>query len=118
MALHRSEGVLRVGLPETMEDATTRSHLADGRVIGWFGDPGIVIDAELTGSPIPPALAARYGREDFWPRWTRAEVAAKLADVPIILWVRQHGLTSHRFEVSTLVDAPTEGVVVSLGRAD
>jgi hypothetical protein len=75
-----------------MADAVTRSHLADGRVVGWYGEPGTVIDAELTDQPVPPALAARYGVEDFWGRWTRTECAAKRADVPISLWLAQHGL--------------------------
>jgi hypothetical protein len=84
----RSE--LRIGAG--LADARTRSHLADGRVVGWYGDPGHVIDAELTDQPVPPALAARYGTEDFWGRWTRTECAAKAAGVPIAAWLREHGL--------------------------
>lgn len=73
-------------------DAVTRSHLADGRVVGWYGAPGVVIDAELTDQPVPTALAERYGTSGFWGRWTRTECAAKAADVPIALWLAEHGL--------------------------
>lgn len=81
---------VRVG--SRLPDAVTRSHLADGRVVGWYGAAGTVIDAELTEQPVPPALAARYGTDDFWGRWTRTECAAKAADVPIALWLAEHGL--------------------------
>lgn len=77
-----------------MQNALTRSHLSDGRAVGWFGKAGVVIDAELASQQVPPALAARYGSDDFWGRWTRAECAAKLADVPITVWLRRHGLST------------------------
>lgn len=85
-------GALRVGTAEEMAGAVTRSHLADGRCVGWFGDPDVVIDAELADQTVPPALAARYGTHDFWRRWTAAECRAKRADVPIATWLRRHGL--------------------------
>ena len=69
-----------------MADAVTRSHLGDGRVVGWYGDPGTVIDAEIRGAE-PPHLVERFGAEDFLGRWTRAECAAKLADVPMQVWL-------------------------------
>ncbi|TWP35079.1 hypothetical protein [Leekyejoonella antrihumi] len=28
----------------------------------------------------------------FWSHWTRAEVAAKLQDVPILLWLRRYSV--------------------------
>lgn len=83
---------LRVGTPDEVADAHTRSHLSDGRAVGWYGARGVVIDAELSAQLVPPALAARYGTEDFWGRWTRTECAAKRADVPITLWLAEHGL--------------------------
>ncbi len=73
-------------------DAVTRSRVSDGRVVGWYGEPGTVVDAEIRDRPPPARLGARFGVEDFWRRWTRAECAAKLADVPMHLWLRRHGL--------------------------
>lgn len=96
---------------EALSEANTRSHLADGRVVGWYGDPGHVIDAELADQPVPPALAARYGAEDFWGRWTRTECAAKAADLPIALWLREHGLDAGIGETHQL-----DGVTVSVAR--
>lgn len=55
--------------------------------------PGpLVIDAELTDRPVPTTLGRRFGAEGFWPRWTRAECAAKLSGTPIAIWLRRHGL--------------------------
>jgi hypothetical protein len=84
-----------------MADAVTRSHLADGRVVGWYGGTGVVIDVETAAAPVPPALAARFGTETFWERWTAAECGAKAYDVPIALWTREHGLSAGLLEVST-----------------
>jgi hypothetical protein len=95
-----------------MAGAVTRSHLADGRVVGWYGDPGTVVDAELHGHE-PAHLVERYGAEDFLGRWTRAECAAKLAAVPMQLWLREHGLEAPGIDVETL---EIDGVVVSVGR--
>lgn len=89
---------MRVG--EELPDAVTRSHLSDGRTVGWYGEPGVVIDAEID-RPVPPALEEAYGAEDFWERWTAAECAAKLGDVPIALWLRAHGLTAGPVRVET-----------------
>ena len=83
---------LRIGTPAELADATTRSHLADGRVVGWYGASGVVIDAELTDQDVPAALAARYGTEDFWGRWTRTECAAKRTGVPIAMLLADAGL--------------------------
>lgn len=106
-------GHLRIGTADEVADAHTRSHLADGRVVGWYGDPAYVVDAELADQPVPPALAARHGTHDFWGRWTRAECGAKLADVPITLWIAAHGLTAGDHETSTVSWA---GVVASVAR--
>lgn len=94
-----------------MADALTRSHLADGRVVGWYGAPGVVIDAEVASAAVPPALAAAYGTERFWERWTAAECGAKLHDVPLPLWLREHGLPDAPAGVTTL---HWEGLVVSV----
>ena len=103
---------LRVGTAAEMAGAVTRSHLGDGRVVGWYGAPGTVIDAEI-GEAAPPAyLVARFGAEDFLPRWTRAECAAKLADVPMHEWLQRHGLTAPGVTVETVV---VGDLVVSVG---
>jgi hypothetical protein len=93
---------VRVGTAAEMADAVTRSYLGDGRVVGWYGAPGAVVDAEIRGAE-PSHLVARFGREDFLGRWTRAECAAKLADVPMHLWLERHGLTAPGVEVETIV---------------
>ncbi len=94
-----------------MVGAVTRSRLADGRVVGWYGDPGCVIDAERAGADVPPALAARFGTTGFWARWTAAECAAKLADVPMHLWLREQGLGHAGAEVETY---EVDGLVISV----
>jgi hypothetical protein len=101
---------LRIG--ELLADAVTRSYLADDRVVGWYGGPGAVIDAEIAGQHVPRALAARFGVDDFWARWTQAECAAKLADVPIMIWISTHGLGPASYDVTTVL---LEDVVVSVG---
>ena len=107
---------LRIG--RHLPDAVTRSHLADGRVVGWYGDRGVVIDGEIVDQPIPPALANRFGPgtspSAFWVRWTQAECAAKLADVPVTLWIAEHGLDPAGHDVITVL---YEDVVVSVGSA-
>lgn len=94
--LAAAEQHLRIGSPSAMAAAVTRSHLDDGRCVGWYGPsvPGwrVAIDAERVAAPVPPALARRFGTGDFWARWTRTECHCKLADVPIAIWWRRHGL--------------------------
>ncbi|MEU8387875.1 hypothetical protein [Micromonospora sp. NPDC048843] len=91
-----AERHLRIGAPADLADAVTRSHLDDGRCVGWYGPstPGwrVAIDAERADAPVPPALARRFGAGDFWARWTQAECCCKLADVPVAAWWRRHGL--------------------------
>ncbi|WP_422756887.1 hypothetical protein [Micromonospora sp. WMMD708] len=95
--LGAAERHLRVGTPTELRDAVTRSHLDDGRCVGWYGPtaPGwrVAIDAERAAAEVPPALAARFGPVDFWARWTRAESLCKLAEVPVAAWWRRHGLS-------------------------
>ncbi|MEV0806037.1 hypothetical protein [Micromonospora sp. NPDC050200] len=94
--LAAAERFLRVGPPADLVYAVTRSHLDDGRCVGWYGPsaPGwrVAVDAERADAEVPPALARRFGPADFWPRWTRAESLCKLADVPVAAWWRRHGL--------------------------
>jgi hypothetical protein len=97
-----------------MADAVTRSHLADGRVVGWYGAPGTVIDAEIC-DVAPAHLVARFGAEDFVGRWTRAECAAKLADVPMQVWITRHGLTAAGIAVETV---EVDDLVVSVARCE
>jgi hypothetical protein len=103
---------LVTGAPDLPPGSTSRSYLPDGRCVGWYGPPGVVIDAELVGAEVPDALGRRYGRADFWGRWTRTECAAKAAGIPIARWLRRHGLngpgTAH---ARTVV---LDGVVVSV----
>ncbi|MFF5053015.1 hypothetical protein ACFY1S_07520 [Micromonospora sp. NPDC000663] len=93
-----AERHLRIGVPADLADATTRSHLDDGRCVGWYGPltPGwrVAIDAERADAPVPPALARRFGVPDFWARWTRTECHCKLTDVPVAVWWRSHGLST------------------------
>ena len=93
---------LRVGTAAETADAVTRSHIGDGRVVGWYGAPGTVIDAEISHAVPPARLVARLGAEDFLARWTRAECAAKLADVPMQVWLQRHGLTDGGIEARTV----------------
>lgn len=75
--------------------APARSHLADGLVVSWLPSmpaARYAVDAEYADRPVPATLARRYGTTDFWTRWTRAEVCAKLTDTPILLWLTRHGL--------------------------
>jgi hypothetical protein len=94
LALGEAAG-LELGEAAGLGHAAARSHLADGRCLGWFvpAEPGVrvAVDAELDVPP-PPGLVARYGGGVFWERWTRAECAAKLTGVPIAGWLRRHGL--------------------------
>lgn len=110
--------LLRWGTPQEVADATNRSYLGDGRVVGWFGAAGVVVDAELHAVIPPRALAARYGSQDFWERWTAAECRAKLANVPIVLWLRRHGLDGDLDGVDVLTCRyRTDGITVSVARS-
>jgi hypothetical protein len=94
--LDEAELHLRVGSAAQLSDAVTRSHLADFRCVGWYGEVPdgwtVVIDAEYAGAAVPGPLADRFGTDGFWERWTRAECLCKLADVPMLAWWPAHGL--------------------------
>ena len=87
---------LRFGSAAEMSGAITRSHLANFRCVGWYGELpagwAVAIDAEYGNAAVPAPLAARFGTEQFWERWTRAECLCKLADVPMLAWWPVHGL--------------------------
>lgn len=79
------------------DGAPVRTHLPGGVVVAWRPPPAsagtrFAVDAEYADQPVPATMARRYGTEDFWTRWTRAEVCAKLADTPILLWLNAYGL--------------------------
>ena len=94
--LEGAESHLRVGSVAEMADAVTRSHLPDFSCVGWYAVPpagwSVVIDAEYADQPVPEPLGRRFGVEEFWQRWTRAECLCKLADVPMLAWWPEHGL--------------------------
>lgn len=94
------------------------SYAADGRRACWQGEGEAAIDAELAAQPVPPALAARFPRHAspavFWPAWTRAEALAKLAGVPILLWLRQHGLDADAPVGVRLSRHDRDGLVIAL----
>lgn len=59
-----------------------------------------------------------HGSEDLWARWTAAECRAKHADVPVVLWLRAHGLDGDPdgAEVVTVRDH-VPGATASVARA-
>ena len=88
---------LRVASATDSGAAVTRSHLADGRCVGWYAPPipgwRVAIDAEYAAAEVPPMLADRFGTSNFWARWTRTECVAKLADVPMVALWHRYGLS-------------------------
>lgn len=98
-----AELVVGTGVDRATYPFAARSHLSDGRAVAWTAPSPrgcrLAVDAELLGQRVPPVLLRRAGvaadlpERDVWRQWTRAETVAKLLDVPILLWVREHGLT-------------------------
>ncbi|MGV9212383.1 hypothetical protein ACTFTM_11035 [Micromonospora sp. RB23] len=119
--LAAAERHLRIGTPAELAAATTRSHLDDGRCVGWYGPPvpgwRVAVDAERADAPVPPALARRFGAGDFWARWTRAECCCKLVEVPIATWWRRHGLTTPAGGAILWRTLRVAGLVVTVGFA-
>ena len=114
--------------------APVRTHLPDGTVLSWrpatpdVATPDVAaryaVDAEYADQPVPAAMARRFGPADFWTRWTRAEVCAKLADTPILLWLDAYGLpvdpaagTGHRVHTFDLAGPDGRTIRVSAGTA-
>lgn len=98
-----------------------RSYLGDGRRVSWSplrtADTLIAVDAELTHQQVPRSLGHRFGADDpldFWRRWTTNEVAAKLLDVPILLWLARYGLPFQVRGVTTKT-FQIDDVVISCG---
>lgn len=98
-----------------------RSYLGDGRRVTWSphrtAGTSIAVDAELAHQPVPPSLGRRFGAVDpldFWRLWTTNEVAAKLLDVPILLWLARYGLRTQVPGVSTRT-LEIDDVVISCG---
>jgi hypothetical protein len=95
---------LVVGAAADRRDGWARSYLADRRLVQWRPPVaalpsicGWAVDAEIAAQRVPTALAERTGVGDpavFWPRWTAVEVAAKLLDVPVVMWLAEHGLSA------------------------
>ena len=52
----------------------------------------------------------------FWPCWTAVEVACKVLDVPIMVWLSQHGLRVDRGLVRTGTFR-VDDLVVTVGTA-
>ena len=112
--------LLRVGTDAELSGYAARSHLSDGRIVAWTGPagpghPAVAIDAELD-RPVPAALAARFGVEAFWERWTRLECLAKLTDTPVLL-LQAEGLDPDLPPGAEVTTLRIEGghVVVSVG---
>lgn len=98
-----------------------RSYLGDGRRVSWSPPrPAgvlIAVDAELTSHPVPRAIGRRFGTGDpleLWRLWTSNEVAAKLLDVPILVWLTRYGLRTHVPGITTRT-LVIDDVVVSCG---
>jgi hypothetical protein len=95
---------LVVGVAADRRDGWARSYLADRRLVQWrppVAAPssicGWAVDAEIAAQRVPVAIAERTGVGDpdvFWPRWTAIEVVAKLLDVPVVMWLAEHGLSA------------------------
>ena len=105
-----------------MADAEARSYLSDGRCVGWSPSNArltrLVIDAELADQDPPATLARRFGALGFWERWTRAEVAAKIADVPMAIWLREYGLGSDLGDAMRTVRTTLGGATVVVSAAN
>jgi hypothetical protein len=87
--------------------AGVHSYLGDGRMACWVVPPAAVtgpaeadppvgwaVDAEVVTQPVPLRVGARWEEHDaadpeqFWRHWCATEVLAKLADVPVVLLLR------------------------------
>lgn len=118
--LRQAEDSVRVLLGPA-ESGATRSWLGDGRCVVWEPserpvDVRWAVDAELVDRPLPAHLARRYEATDaelFWRLWTAMEVACKLRDVPVAVWLREKGLAADpQIELTTF---RTDSVVISCG---
>ena len=112
-----SVGELSIGSDAELAGYRARRHLHDGRVVAWTGtyDVPVAVDAEVERT-VPAALAARFGADGFWERWTRAECIAKLTGrgVTDLNELMRGDRTVPGVSLSTTRIAG--GIVVSVGR--
>jgi len=98
------------------------SWTSDGRRVCWNPGAGVVgaVDAESRHARVPASLARRYPlpRPDFWVAWTRAEVHAKLLGVPILSWLKAHGLGGWEVPGIRTATHDVEDLVVTVGRLE
>jgi hypothetical protein len=84
---------LRAGAAPPPREAAAWAYDARGHRLCWLAEPSgrAACDLEWRASEPRPALArlAPPG-VDFWRFWVLAELAAKLADVPILEWLRRY----------------------------
>lgn len=113
---------------------SARSYLADGSGVAWLVPQALhehgrfAVDIERV-SPVRPILQRRFGMtspSEFAQAWTRAEVCAKLLDIPIVVWLKHYGLSfdphdvgqEGKFEIDLVTKFFTDddsSVVVTLG---
>lgn len=115
---------LVVGSPTDLRPGWERSYLADKRLVQWRPPTCVgtrwAVDAEIADQPVPRVLAKRTGIHQpaaFWPAWTAAEIAAKILDVPMVMWLSEHGLSPRAAADLDVVwrTFAWSGLVVSLG---
>ena len=63
---------------------------------------------------MPSRLAARFGTDRFWERWTATECAVKRADGSMLQWMGTRGLDWSPHSVTWVYDAPAAGLVVAV----
>jgi hypothetical protein len=91
-------GTLRWDATAASDAHWARTYDHEGRLVTWRPPRRggrIAVDAEGLDRPLDPALQRRWGENDqasFLARWTVAETMAKLADIPILAWLHEHGL--------------------------
>ena len=119
--LEFAERWLRVGAPEELRGAATRSHLADLRCVGWCGPVprgwAVAIDAEIATAAVPRPLADRFGADRFWARWTLTECLCKLAGEPMLTWSRRNGLVPPEDFAGLWRTLPLDHLVVTVAAA-
>lgn len=91
------------------------SYDANGTRYLWFPsgaiDGTLALDVELLSSAPPPLLRERFADVgDFWTAWTRTEVACKLSDIPIAVWLRRFGLEEDGPSRAHLTEAGLAGM--------
>ncbi len=91
------------GSHQPKDNRSARAYDHRGRQLVWLPpvtDGRVACDIENShGRPVSE-IALRFGvcEHEFRRRWVVAEVQAKLADVPVLLWLKQHGLPAAPFD--------------------